>query len=290
MKQRIEDFICIRCRIRPELEEELAEVFAPWGVLGAEIGEVTDQGVDIAVFLDCTEAEGGGEELCRELSNRGAEGIELGRLDSRDWLAEYRSRVSPFAVGSRWWIDPHPDCPTPAPPHRFRLVVEPRMAFGAGSHESTRAILEILEEMDVGGQRVLDVGTGSGILALAAEKLGAAFVVGLDIDPTAVWIASEIVSQQDWPSRVNLILGPIDSVREEQFDVVLCNMITSEFLPLAADLRRRIHPTGVVVFSGLLRTDIEAVSTALMSDELEVVDTHVLGQWAALTTKLAVVL
>jgi ribosomal protein L11 methyltransferase len=290
MKKQLGDFVCIRCRIPPELEEELAEILAPWSVLGVEIGEVTDQGVGIAVFLAGTETVECGEKLCRELSHRGAEGIESGRLDSRDWLAEYRSRVSPFAVGSRWWIDPHPDCPTPAPQHRFRLVVEPRMAFGAGSHESTRAILEILEEMDVGGQRVLDVGTGSGILALAAEKLGAAFVVGLDIDPTAVWIASEIVSQQDWPSRVNLILGPIDSVREEQFDVVLCNMITSEFLPLAADLRRRIHPTGVVVFSGLLRTDIEAVSTALMSDELEVVDTHVLGQWAALTTKLAVVL
>ncbi len=290
MKQRIEDFICIRCRIRPELEQELAEILAPWSVLGVEICEVTDQGVDIAVFLDRTEAEGGGEELCQELSNRGAEGIELGRLDSRDWLAEYRSRVSPFAVGGRWWIDPHPDCPTPAPENRFRLVIEPRMAFGTGSHESTRAILEILEVMKLGGQRVLDVGTGSGILALAAENLGAAFVVGLDIDPTAVGVASEIASQQDWTSRVKLLLGSIDCLREEKFDIVLCNMIASEFLPLARKFRWRIHPNGVVVFSGLLRLEIEAVSSALMSDGLEVVDTHELGQWAALTTRSAAVL
>ena len=280
-KEKSDTYVSICCVIPAELEDELPELMAPWGVLGTEIGDRTDRGVRVTVFLPGADAQGA-EGVCRLLLDHGAYDLERGLREADDWLAGFREQARPFEVGGCWWIDPHPDRPTAALAGRRRLVIEPRMAFGTGSHESTRAILLTLEDLEVEGRRVLDVGTGSGILSLAAECMGANMVVGLDIDPTAIWVASEIARQQDWPSRVNFVLGPIGCLGDVKFDIVLCNMIASSFLPLMRDLRELLGPTGVVVFSGLLGSEAASVSTALESNGLEVVSSRFLGEWASL--------
>lgn len=279
-------YISIRCVIPADLEDELPELLVPWGVLGTEIGGRSNHGVTITVYLSGADP-GDADGVCLLLSDRGAHEIERERLDAADWLAGFRESVRPFEVGGCWWIDPHPDRPTAAPPGRRRLAIEPRTAFGSGSHESTQAILMALEELEVSGSRVLDVGTGSGVLALAAECLGADLVVGLDVDETAIRVAIETARQQEWQSRVNYVLGPVECIGYEDFDIVMCNMITSIFLPLVGEIRRRLATAGVGVFSGLLALEVESVSEALTEAGFATRSHRILGEWASLVAVAA---
>ena len=287
-RQKPETYICIRCVIPADLEEELPELLASWSVLGTEVHGGSDGGVGVTVYLSGTDLSDA-EAVRQMLVEIGAQNAEQKFFEADDWLAGYREQSQPFTVGSRWWIDPHPDRPTTAPSGRRRLVIEPRMAFGTGSHESTQAILMALEDIEVNGSRVLDVGTGSGILALAAECMGANSVVGLDIDETAVWVAFETARQQEWPSRVNYVLGPVECIGGAEFDIVMCNMITSSFLPLVGEFRSRLAPAGIAVFSGLLASEIESVSGALMEAGFAIPSYRVLGDWASLFAVAATV-
>ncbi len=129
---------------------------------------------------------------------------------------------------------------------------------------------------------MLDVGTGSGILALAAQSLGADSVVALDIDEFAIWVALETARQQECPSRVTYVLGPVECLGGAEFDIVMCNMITSAFLPLVGQLRGLLAPAGVAVFSGLLASEVESVSGALTKAGFAITSSRVLGEWASL--------
>ena len=274
-------YLCIRCVIPAPLEEDLPELLEPWPILGTEIEEISNAALRIIVYLpraDKPAADG----VIQALTEAGAIEIDASVVEAADWLAEFRASLRPFEVGERWWIDPNPDDPTPAPERRQRLVLEPRMAFGTGTHESTRGILSVLERMEVTGGRVLDVGTGSGVLALAAESLGAGWVVGLDIDPTAVWVAAECAAQQEWVSGVGFVVGSVDCLSAVEFDIVLCNMIASNFLPLASALRKLLADAGVAVFAGLLASEVGPVSLALEDAGFEVSTSHTDGEWASL--------
>ena len=285
-RSKTDTYISIRCVIPADLEEELPELLAPWGVLGTEIGDLSDRGVEVTVYLSGVDP-GDADVVCRLLADQGAGDVKRELLEAADWLAGFREQIRPFEVGGCWWIDPHPDRPTAAPSGRRRLVIEPRMAFGSGSHESTQAILMALEEIEVNGRRVLDVGTGSGILALAAECRGADSVVGLDIDETAIWVAFVTARQQEWPSRVSYVLGPVECIGGAEFDIVACNMITSNFLPLVHEFRSRLAPAGIAVFSGLLASEVELVSGALMEAGFVISAHRVLGDWASLVAVAA---
>lgn len=276
-----ESYLSIRCVIPLELEDELPELLAPWPMLGTEIGDVSAGGVRVTVYFDGGDTAGA-DGVRHLLMSLGVEDIEFGSLEPDDWLAGFRERTRPFEVGRRWWIDPRPDRPTAAPAGRQRLIVEPRMAFGSGTHESTRAILIALEDLRVDGRRVLDVGTGSGILALAAESLGAEWVVGLDIDPSAISVAFEVSRQQEWRSCMSFVLGSVDCLVGADFDIVMCNMIASNFLPLAGDLRNALAPAGVAVFSGLLASEAEMVSAALAEAGFSITSRHDDGDWSSL--------
>jgi ribosomal protein L11 methyltransferase len=277
-----ETYLCVRCVIPEGMEDELPELLSPWPILGTEIEPLTDLAIRITVYLSDTDEEDS-RDVGRALTEAGATKIEYGVLEGTDWLAAFRASLQAFEVGDRWWIDPHPDRPTAAPSGRQRLVVEPRTAFGAGTHESTQGILKALEQLEVADCRVLDVGTGSGILALAAESLGAEWVVGFDIDPTAVWVAADCAAKQEWEPGVRFVVGSTDCLSPVEFDIVLCNMIASNFLPFAIDLRRMLAATGVAVFSGLLESEAELVSLALENAGFAVTPRQIDGEWASLT-------
>lgn len=187
--------------------------------------------------------------------------------EDRDWVQSARDLLQPMEVGERFFLAPEwRDDPTPA--GRFRIVVNPGLAFGTGVHETTRLCMEALEEFVKPGGRVLDVGTGSGILARAAGLLGAGSVYACDTDPVAVEI-----------SRSGFV-GSVDAVATASVDLVVANISPETIVRLAPDLVRVLRAGGILLASGLERPEVEQVRAALPPAR----EVRYKGSWALVIT------
>lgn len=273
-------YVSLSCELPVELEDELAGVLSGFEVLGSQIHPST-AGVATATVYLAESRSGVVGQLCQRMYQLGVGPITTAVVEDRDWLGIYREYAQPFGIGRLWWIDPHPSSGIAVPEGRIRLEIEPSSAFGSGSHETTRLALRFLERMEVTGRRVLDVGTGCGILAFAACALSAHTVVALDIDPEAVWVARRMAVHQESEIRPLLLAAPVQSLGSVQFDVILCNMISGELLPLLPELFRLLKRTGRLVLSGALEHEMMDVRAALAASRFQVAGEQRLGEWVA---------
>ena len=196
-----------------------------------------------------------------------------------DWEALWRQHHRPVAVGRRLLVAPPWDVPRPA--GREVLVIEPGMAFGTGQHATTRACLEAIEAAVETGQvrSALDVGTGSGVLALALARLGVERVVALDTDPAGVPLARATLARNG-AARVALLAGPLAAVRG-RFDLVVANLLADAIVAEAGALARAVGPRGRLVVSGLVAEQLPAVRAAYPG--WRVTETRAEGAWRTLT-------
>jgi ribosomal protein L11 methyltransferase len=183
-------------------------------------------------------------------------GIELEAeeiVPDADWFAAYRERARPFPVGRTLFVDPREpgEAPAEVPPSRRLLRLPARAAFGTGSHESTALALELLEDAEVRGRRVLDVGTGTGVLAFAALLGGARSVVGFDADVAAPFHARANSTLNGLHPR--WFAGRLSTIRRcPLFDLALVNVVPEEILPEMAELVGLLRPGAEVILSGIL--------------------------------------
>jgi ribosomal protein L11 methyltransferase len=240
----------------------------------------------IAFFRDATAAREASERLRRA---RVRHALTTDILEG-DPLEVYRSRSKAFAVGRRLWIDPRdaseplpPDArvPSAAPQGRIRLVVPASRAFGTGSHASTRLALEALEDEALDGRAVLDVGTGSGILALAAVALGARLAVGFDTDADAVFVARANCMRHPFGGRVALYAGPMGACAGE-FDLVVANLLPEELLPESRGLLARAGRRGRVLVSGVTREKEAGVLARLRTGRWKLAGRRGEEEWSCL--------
>ncbi len=244
-------YLTVTCRLPARAEEQLATALERWPVLGCQVENAGPE-VEVTVFMREGEARTV-PDVCEGLRALGARELGTGHFPEQDWLEEYRRAAAPLEIGRRWWVDPRPLTPTPPPDGRIHLVVEPRQAFGSGSHESTQLALVLLEDLPVAGRSVLDVGAGSGILGLAARALGARWVVGFDIDVEATVIAHQTAAEQRPSLPVSLFAGSVEALRlRPAFDLVLANLIPAEAQPLLPGLRALLAAEGLLVLAGLM--------------------------------------
>lgn len=183
--------------------------------------------------------------------------------EQRDWVQSARDLLQPMEVGDRFFLVPEWR-DDPAPSGRFRITVNPGMAFGTGVHETTRLCIEALERLVQPGTAVLDVGTGSGILAQAARLLGAGKVFGCDVDPVAVEIAG------------SGFVGSADAVASGSVDLVVANISPEAIIGLAPDLLRVLRTVGTLLASGFETREVEQVKAALPAPR----DIREKGNWA----------
>lgn len=207
--------------------------------------------------------------------------IETVVVEDSGWAHAWKNHFKPFPIGRRLWITPtwHHAAP---PPQRIVIELDPGMAFGSGLHASTQLCLSVLEERVRGGERVFDIGTGSGILSIAAAKLGAASVLAVDLDPIAVGVARQNVAYNGAARCVEVREGNLLGGIEGRADVILANLtadIHLDFLPAAP---AHATPGGMIVASGVVRDrqlEVEAVARAC---GLRVDDVRADAEWRCL--------
>ncbi|HUO86444.1 MAG TPA: 50S ribosomal protein L11 methyltransferase [Thermoanaerobaculia bacterium] len=243
----------ISFRLPRALEEIAGALLWEAGTLGLETRDESDDRVKVEAWF-------GGDLPAGDdpLAGWTAEGVErLGArtVEEADWLAAYREKARPFALGDRFWVDPRePDAGSEAPAGRRLLRLPARTAFGIGSHESTRLAVELLEETEIAGRRVLDVGTGTGILAFVALALGAADTVAFDVDFGAVSQARANAAVNGLAPR--LFTGVTESVRPlPRFDLAVVNIIPQVIVPEMPGIARLLGDGvggGEMILSGIL--------------------------------------
>jgi ribosomal protein L11 methyltransferase len=197
----------------------------------------------------------------------------------QDWLAEWKKGYEPVVIGERLLIVPSWKLNETAPGNRLVIQIDPGMAFGTGTHETTRGCLEMLEKYWRGGA-LLDVGTGTGILAFAAAKLApGARVVGFDVDPEAIEVAQENAEINGVAEAVELEVNRLSSFYSQQFDVVLANLTADVITPLATDFARVIKAGGRLITSGILREQADEVRAAITSHHFTEIENRPDGEW-----------
>ncbi|MDW8325108.1 MAG: 50S ribosomal protein L11 methyltransferase [Anaerolineales bacterium] len=205
-------------------------------------------------------------------------------IADQDWSEAWKANFKPFRVGKRLmvipaWLDP------PLAPDDVPIRLDPGMAFGTGTHPTTQLCLCAVERHLKPGQTVIDVGTGSGILAIAAAKLGADRVLACDIDAEAVWVAQENVAANGVADRVRVTKGSLAELRAEgaSAPLVLVNILASVIVRLFEEgLADLVEPGGRIVLSGILEAQAYEVRAALQRHGLTLAAQEHLEDWVAL--------
>ena len=170
---------------------------------------------------------------------------------------------------------------------RVKLVLDPGLAFGTGGHETTSLCLETLDSMVKGGERVLDIGTGSGILAIAALKLGAAEAEGVDIDPMCVRTAGENAERNGVAEHFTVLVGDLSDKASGPYDIITANIVANAILSLAPAVPGLMADGAVFIASGIIDTRKDEVIAGLEQAGLAVVEVKEKRGWECIVCKKA---
>ncbi len=206
--------------------------------------------------------------------------ITLKFVEEEEWATAWKKYFKPIVMG-RIVIKPSWE-DYEAEEGDIIIDIDPGMAFGTGNHPTTMLCILALQDYIKGGETVLDMGTGSGILAMAAAKLGAAKVVGLDIDTVAVEVASENVKRIGMEDVIEIRRGESPAEFEGQADVVVANILATVIIDMASDLNAKTKPGGILIASGIIDERAGDVSTALEATGMKFIAQRTEAEWVTL--------
>lgn len=162
------------------------------------------------------------------------------------------------------------------------IEIDPGMAFGTGTHETTMLCIRMIEKYMHGGYKVLDVGSGSGILSIAAAKLGASDVLGIDIDEDAVRVSNENYELNKVSDRAKAIVGDLTAGVDYKANIVVANLLADIVMRLSKDAKRHLGEKGIFITSGILTEKSEAVEKCMIECGFEIVEKAILGEWCSI--------
>lgn len=223
--------------------------------------------------------------LLRETTpDAGSLSVETRSVNDKSWTDVWKKYFKPFYAGQHLVVKPTWEPFDPAPDDKV-IEIDPGMAFGSGTHETTGMCLSILEENIRGGEEIIDVGTGSGILAIGAALLGAGHVLAVDIDPDAVKVAAENVAKNHVESTVTVQQGNLLEKVDAVCDICVANIISDIIISFAAPLMNHIRPGGLFICSGIVSMRGDEVAQALLDAGYEILHRYTRGEWTAFLSR-----
>jgi ribosomal protein L11 methyltransferase len=214
-------------------------------------------------------------------SRTAAPTVHVRTIEEENWNARWEATIKPIHVTDRIVIAPTWAQYTPEP-HEILILIDPKMSFGTGYHESTRLALLLLQRHIRHRPAVLDVGTGTGVLAVAAVKLGARSALGVDTDEWAYLNAIENVALNGVRDAVHILRGDLTAAPASEFDLIICNIQRNIIETMLVELKNRLAHGGTVILSGLLQADGASIHQSLRAVELRAVEELVDNEWLAL--------
>ena len=213
--------------------------------------------------------------------------LEMKDVDEEDWSNAWKKYYHPVQVGEHLVV-----CPSweayDRKPDEVVLTLNPGMAFGTGTHDTTRLCMELLEKYITPQDTVLDVGCGSGILAITAALLGANKIIGCDIDEVAVKVAGENAALNGVQDRIAFHQGDLTSQVEGSFQIICANIVADVIIRLSEDAGRYLAKDGIFITSGIIDTREQDVLNALEQNGFQVIERRTSGGWVALACKAKV--
>lgn len=228
------------------------------------------------------------EERVNELVNhnldKGQGNIKYQEINEEDWASSWKDYFHPIRVGEHVVIKPSWEAYEQL---AGDLVIEldPGMAFGTGTHHTTAMCIRSLEEVIRPGSTVFDIGTGSGVLAIAAAKLGAESVQAVDLDQVAVRVAKENVVINEVEQVVNVAAGDLLTGIHGQADVIIANIIADVIIKLVPDIPERLKDNGVLIASGIIVERLSDVTAAILNNNLTIDKVIEEGGWVAILVR-----
>lgn len=231
------------------------------------------------------------DEQKRALLSEIAQGLSAigGTLESQtvmdgDWAQSWKKYYKPFKIGEKLIVKPSWEA-YDAEPGDIIIKLDPGMAFGSGTHETTYMCMELAQEYMQTGMRVMDVGTGSGILAIAAAKLGAKDVLAIDIDPDAVKVAKENIEENGVSAQVRAVVGDLVKSEAMPCELAMANIVANAICMLAEPMTRHLVKGGVLICSGIIKEREQDVMEAVNKAGYTVLKRLTKGEWVALALK-----
>ncbi|TCT16876.1 [LSU ribosomal protein L11P]-lysine N-methyltransferase [Natranaerovirga pectinivora] len=207
--------------------------------------------------------------------------------DEKDWAENWKKYFKPFKVDENIIVKPSWEALDFAREEDIVIEIDPGMAFGTGTHETTSLCISSINKYMKKNDRVYDIGCGSGILGIAASKLGAAKVVCTDIDPMAVTVASENVQINQVNNNVEVYKGNLLETIDEsdKADLVVANILAEVIIILTKDIKKVLKDNGIFICSGIILAKIDDVVKAIEEQGLRIVEIQKKGEWAAIVAQ-----
>jgi ribosomal protein L11 methyltransferase len=303
----VSDWIEIAVEVSPEAAEAISEVLARYGHQGVVIEQAgfpldtwedeipTPERLIVKAYMPADETAHDKQQQLRDALRYMSALIPIPEptfqtLQEADWADAWKAHYQPVRLGRRIYIRPSWIQVEDAQPEDVIIALDPGMAFGTGTHPSTQLCLiaceAILETQPF--QDVLDLGCGSGILSIAAAKLGAKKILAIDIDPIAVKVTAENAAENGVLEQIETQVGSLEMLKQSgrQFDLGLVNILAKVIIAMCEDgLGQVFRPGGLVVFGGIIEEQAAGVEAALRQTGLEPYQRRISGDWVVIEAR-----
>ncbi|MDO5096159.1 MAG: 50S ribosomal protein L11 methyltransferase [Peptostreptococcaceae bacterium] len=310
------DWIEVKASVNREAVDAVTEIFYEFGAGGVSVDEPIEQyieneniywdyideskidrNVESKVMAYYSTLEENLEQKIQKIKSRienlsefgltvGSAKVETAICKQEDWENSWKQFFKPIKVTDKVVIKPQWE-EYEAQPDEIVIHIDPGMAFGTGSHETTSMCIEALEKNIRPKAEVLDVGTGSGVLSIASALLGAEKIVGVDLDPVAVEVAKENILLNHVEDRVEIKYGDLVKAITGEYDIVVANIIAEAILILLdSDVKSYLKPSGIFICSGIIREKEQVIQDKLSELGFNIREVERKGEWICITSTI----